>query len=448
MGIVADSPLSAYVEAVGRRLAEAPPAVPTALSFHLVDQDTPNVFALPDGHVFVTRGLLVAVTSESELANVLAHQIAHMSAHDLPRRASGMDALSFGAVLVRAAVSGRSDGANEFPGFPMGTGIVERFPVAVEAVADARGAARAARAGFDPRGMATALRGLAAVLQAAEGAPPLPGFFFSHPSRPDRLTRAASQADTLAPAAAPPAFSADRARHLQRLDGMLVGPNPADGIFVGNRFLQRVRGYALRLPDGWTRLHSRSAVGAVSPTGGAQIILERRGPGDSPTDVAQRFIDEISVRLGLRIERGERVRFGGLPAHRVLATADTPNGPVQLEVTWFSHAGEIYRFASAARPEAAARYRAVVRNAARSFHALGDRERTEIFEDRLRVVAAAEGETLAALSARVGNVWTLATTAAVNRRAEDARLAAGDDLAVAVRVSYRGRDLSAAPLPR
>lgn len=446
MGIVADSPLSAYVEAVGRRIAEAPPGTNTALSFHVVDQNVPNVFALPDGHVFVTRGLLVAVTSESELANVLAHQIAHVAAHDLPRPASGMEALSFGAVLVRAAVSGRSDGANEFPGFAMGSGTVEGFPVAAEVAADARGVARAARAGFDPRGMVTALRGLAAVLRAAEGPPRLPGFFYTHPSRPDRLERVASQAETVAPAATAPA--ADRLRHLQHIDGMLVGPNPADGIFVGDRFLQRDRGYALRLPDDWTRLHSRSAVGAVSPVGGAQIVLERRGPGDSPSDVARRFIDEISVRLGLRVERDEEVRFSGLPAHRVLAVADTPNGPVKLEVTWFSHAGEIYRFASAARPEVAARYRAVVRNAARSFRALGDRERTEIFEDRLRVVAAGEGETLAALSARVGNVWTRAMTAAVNRLAPDARLAAGDSIAVAVRVPYRGRDLGAKPLPR
>jgi predicted Zn-dependent protease len=94
MGLVADSRISAYVDAVGRRLAGSSPAASIALSFHVVDQDEPNVFSAPEGHVFVTRGLLASVNSESELANLIAHEIAHVAAGDLPRRTRGMDALT------------------------------------------------------------------------------------------------------------------------------------------------------------------------------------------------------------------------------------------------------------------------------------------------------------------------------------------------------------------
>jgi predicted Zn-dependent protease len=447
MGLVADSRLSAYVDAVGRRVAERPPAASMALSFHVVDQDEPNVFAAPEGHVFVTRGLLASVNSESELANLLAHEIAHLVARDVPRRTSGMRALTFGAVVMRAARSPEPDGGSAFPGYAMGVATIERFPVDAEASADARGQELAARAGFDPRDMVAALRGLDAVARASEGTPLIPGFFISHPSPHDRLVQARSRADALAPTEGSTGAS-DPRRHPRLLDGILVGPNPADGVFVGDRFLHHDLGYALRLPEDWMRLRSRSAVGAVSPEGDVQIVLERQDSGGDPAASAQQFIDELSERLRLRTLSAEPLRVGGRPAHRARVELETPGGPVQSELTWFAHEGAIYRLASAERSHAVTKHQAVLRNVARSFRPLTDRERTEIFEDRLRVVAAREGETLADLSARTGNVWNLAKTAAANRVEAGARLEAGRLVKVAVRAPYRGRDLGAKPIPK
>lgn len=447
MGLVDDSRLSAYVDAVGRRLAERSSAASLALSFHVVDQDEPNVFAVPEGHVFVTRGLLASVNSESELANLLAHEIAHVAAGDLPRRTSGMDALTFGAVVMRASLFSEPGGGVASPGYAMGAATIERFPVDAEAAADSRGQKLAARTGFDPRDLVGALRGLDAVARASEAPPLIPGFFISHPSPEDRLVQARSRADALAPGQAP-AGAADRWRHLRLLDGMLVGPNPADGAFVGGRFLHHDLGYVLRLPKGWTHLRSRSAVGAVSPEGDVQVVLERQGSGGDPAAAAQQFIDELSERLRLRVLRAEPLRVGGRPAHRARVQLEVPGGPVHAELTWFSQEGVIYRLASAERPEAAVQHQRVLRNVTRSFRPLTDRERIEIFENRLRVVTAHEGETLADLSARVGNVWTLAKTAAVNRVEAGAKLDAGRLVKVAVRAPYRGRDLGAKPLAK
>jgi predicted Zn-dependent protease len=447
MGLVADSRISAYVDAVGRRLAGSSPAASIALSFHVVDQDEPNVFSAPEGHVFVTRGLLASVNSESELANLIAHEIAHVAAGDLPRRTRGMDALTFGAVVMRASLFPELDGGSAFTGYAMGSGTIERFPVDVEAAADPHGQELAARSGFDPRDMVAALRGLDAVARASEEAPLIPGFFISHPSPQDRLAQARSRADALAPREVPTG-TANLRRHLRLLDGMLVGPNPADGAFVGGRFLHHDLGYALYLPEDWTHLRSRSAVGAVSPEGDVQIVLERQGSGGDPAASAQQFIDELSERLRLRVLRAEPLRVGGRPAHRARVELEAPGGPVHVELTWFAHEGAIYRIATAERPEAVVKHHMVLRNVARSFRPLTDRERVDIFEDRLRVVAAREGETLADLSIRTGNVWTLAKTTAVNRVEAGARLDAGRLVKVAVRAPYRGRDLGAKPLAK
>jgi predicted Zn-dependent protease len=438
MGLVDDEALGAYVESVGRRAAEGSSG--GTPSFHLVDQDEPNVFADPEGQVFVSRGLLVGVHSESELAHLLAHQLAHTEAGDLTRRAYGVDALSFGAVVMRASLFAHEGREGGFPGYAMGDARIGRYPFESEAAADARARESAAATGFDPRGLARALRGLRAVVKAAEDVPLIPGFFVTHPSAPDRLALAQAGTPTGA------LVGAARERHLRRLDGMLVGPNPAAGIFVGDRFLHRDLGYSLRLPKGWKRLHSRNAVGAVSPGGEVQIVLERQGEGSDPAAAAQQFLDGLSERLRLRVERSEDLLGGPLPAHRMTAVGDTPGGPVQVDLTWYSFAGVVYRLASAARPEQVAKFQALVRGVARSFRPLSDRERSEIFEERLRVVAAGGGETLAEISARTGNVWSPAKTAAVNRVRTTEPLAAGRSVALAVRRPYAGRNLGAKPL--
>ena len=50
-----------------------------AIRFHVVEMIEPNAFALPGGHIYVSRGLLALVNSEHELANVLAHEVAHVA---------------------------------------------------------------------------------------------------------------------------------------------------------------------------------------------------------------------------------------------------------------------------------------------------------------------------------------------------------------------------------
>ena len=80
MSISADATVLEYVSEVGRRVAVASSRPELPYEFTVINSSEPNAWAMPGGKIGVTRGLLVQLESEDELAAVLGHQIAHAAA--------------------------------------------------------------------------------------------------------------------------------------------------------------------------------------------------------------------------------------------------------------------------------------------------------------------------------------------------------------------------------
>lgn len=75
-----DPLLTAYVDSVGQHLAKKSRRPNLTYHFRIVDSPVINAFALPGGYIYIHRGLLDLLQSESELAGVLGHEIGHMAA--------------------------------------------------------------------------------------------------------------------------------------------------------------------------------------------------------------------------------------------------------------------------------------------------------------------------------------------------------------------------------
>src|SRR5919199_4131612 len=80
IGLVNDEALQSYVQQIGSKLAAASERPNLPWTFKVVDDASPNAFALPGGFIFVTRGLLDLMDSEAELATVVGHEIGHVTA--------------------------------------------------------------------------------------------------------------------------------------------------------------------------------------------------------------------------------------------------------------------------------------------------------------------------------------------------------------------------------
>ena len=79
-GVYPDPALNAYVNRVGQRLASHSHRPELKYHFNVVNDSSPNAFALPGGFVAITRGLLVSMEDEAQLAAVLGHEIGHITA--------------------------------------------------------------------------------------------------------------------------------------------------------------------------------------------------------------------------------------------------------------------------------------------------------------------------------------------------------------------------------
>src|SRR5215470_12893641 len=105
VGLVRDPRLVGYVRSVGGRLAQAAQRSDITWRFNVADDADANAFALPGGWVYVTRGLVVLLNSEDELAGVVGHEMAHVIERHAARRASA--ATPFAAIFgVPAAILG------------------------------------------------------------------------------------------------------------------------------------------------------------------------------------------------------------------------------------------------------------------------------------------------------------------------------------------------------
>ncbi len=420
MGLVVEPKLQALVQTVGERLARQAPPRAFTYRFQIVDQWSPNAFALPGGAVFISRGALALSSSEDELAGVLGHEIAHVAlrhaaARQAVERGLGPFALGFGGARYLAAFSREQ-----------------------ESEADEAGQRIAAAAGYDPRGLASFLQKLRNSERLLLGASRLPTFFDTHPSTTTRFADMAESAEHLRWKRVE-GVAGDPASYLARLEGLVMGDDPSEGFFRGNRFLHPDLDFTLVFPDGWTAVNTPAAVGAVAPQGNARVALELAAEGTDPQTVAREFLRVEAPRLHAEVQDARALTIAGLPAFEVRGWLPTPAGLIAGRMTWLGYRGRVYEVSAAAVGAGAPQSLELSRIAVRSFRPLTPEERSSVQVMRLRVVQAHRGETLGDVAHRAGSALDLERTALANGVFPETRLAPGTPIKVAVAEPYVAR---------
>jgi len=188
--LVADARLQRYVNRVGRWLASQTERPDLPWQFGVLEAPQLNAFAVPGGTIFVTRGLVQRMRSESELAGVLAHEIAHvLRKHHLKAIQKSARTGLAGEALTHALKNSRPEARDKLIGF--GTEMYTRgLDKSDELEADRLGVVIAARAGYDSYGLPSVLQTLQA-MNAQDSALAL--MFKTHPAPAERLSALAEK---------------------------------------------------------------------------------------------------------------------------------------------------------------------------------------------------------------------------------------------------------------
>jgi predicted Zn-dependent protease len=427
MGIARDAERQAWLRAVGDRLAKHSPRRGVEYRFFIVEMDEPNAFALPDGRIYLSRGVLVLVNSEAELANVLAHEIGHVAARHHAQRDAHQKTFGLSTLAGRVAGGGKQE-EGEFIGGVDGAFAYGRNQ---ERQADVIGMEIAGAAGYDPAGMGDFMRSLDRSMRLLHGYSMQRSYFATHPATPERVAENHARAEIERHAKAPLARRSSTSLR-QHLDGMPAERPASEGVFVGNRFLHADMGFSLRFPVGWEPLNRSSAVAAISKKRDAIAMLQVAGEDVTPEEAARAQAEEH----GFGLDAGRALRIGGregLPAFRAEVVIETPFGSVIGTATWVGLGKQVYRLLCGVERGRPARVAGVCRSFSRSLRALSDAERAEISELRLRFLEALEGETLSALVRRSGTEWSLNRIAVINGLQVDDVLSAGRFVKVVMR---------------
>ncbi len=436
MGLLGGPEINAYVRAVGTRLAASSPRRDVPYAFHVVDTPEPNAFAIP-GHVYVTRGLLVLLNDEDELAGVLAHEVGHIAARHAVQRLSR----ALPAGILTGVVSGVTGMASPLLGslFRAGGSLATEALLAPysreqEREADRVGQDIVARAGWDPAALARSLATLERVERLGDEPRRRPSFLDSHPSTPERARTTAAHADTLARAARP-ADAETPAVFLARLDGLVVGRGAAQGVFVATTFLHPELGFHVRFPEDWRTENGPTAVAGATRDGAIGMVVSVAGGGTDPMDGVRAFEKEVGQPLLARVER---TTLGGMPAARMSGSAESGERRVALELWWVALDGRVFRLTGVAPPRTDGAHRSLLAAVAATFGALTADERASIQERRLRLAAGRAGETVSAFAARTRTPWRPELVAVANGLAADAKVPTDRPLKVALTEPYAG----------
>jgi len=319
IGLVADEALQQYVQRVGASLAAESERPGLPWTFRVVDDPTPNAFALPGGFIFVTRGLMNLMNSEAELASVLGHEIGHVTAKhsvtQISRAQLAQVGLGIGAVLLPdLAPAANIAGA----GLQL---LFLKYGRDAERQADELGFKYALAENYDVREMADVFAALQRAGRAS-GQSPLPSWLATHPDPGERIER--TQARLAALDRPLTKLVSDRPEYLQHVDGLVYGQNPRNGFFEGSVFYHPELRFRIGFPDGWQMQNLAQAVIAASPQQDAVIQLTLSRQAD-PVAAARAFLSQQGVRAGATFQEP----VNGIPAAGSYFEAATQQGVVQ-----------------------------------------------------------------------------------------------------------------------
>ncbi|MCW5720880.1 MAG: M48 family metalloprotease [Devosia sp.] len=390
-GVYSDRPAEIMVARIVGRLLAAANQPNAQYQVTILDTSEVNAFALPGGYIYVTRGILALASDTSELAAVLAHEIAHVTL----RHARARTDKTRTTQIVDRVITGIFGGDTSTDATANRTRqSLAAFGQNQELEADREGIKFAGKAGYDPQAAARFLGVMSrfAAFSAGTSAGD-DGFLSSHPSTPARISKAMDTARSMFGAS--DLGESDRDGYLAAIAGLSFGDSPAQGSIVGQRFIHPGAKFSFTVPQGYALQTAQSAVVGVAGDGEAV----RFDSADVQPNMA--LVDYLKSGwiAGLKADTVKAHSYNGI---------DMASGLAQTDQWFFRVAvmrldGAVYRFIFAAKADSA-RFAAGAEATLQSFRRTDASDLNQIRKLSVRVVTAKANDTADSVARQMANI--------------------------------------------
>ena len=228
--LVEDPVVLEYVDRLGQDIVKHSDArVPFVIK--VIDSDEVNAFALPGGYFYVNKGLILEADSEAELAGVMAHEIAHVTARHATEKMTKAQLLQFASLPALFVGGGYWTQYGIYQGLGMGMSLaVLGISRKAEEESDQLGTQYLWNSGYDPQAFISFFE----KLQAKEKDKPgkFASFWRTHPTHESRIEKVQEEISYLPPkdeyVLNSSEFERVKARLIQ-IDNSLLTPGSSSG---------------------------------------------------------------------------------------------------------------------------------------------------------------------------------------------------------------------------
>lgn len=313
---------------MGQRVAKVSDRPDLAYDFTILDTDILNAFAVPGGFVFVTRGILMEIADEAELAVVLGHEITHVAAwHGLEMlQKAGL----LGTLTALGVVGGAALGAGEAAiALAQAASVYENLYLlgygrANELEADRYGILYASHAGYDPEAAYTFFSRLEKIEKEEQTSQRISPYWKTHPDTSERVQKAHKWIAAINQSELPLTYNRDKYQGL--VAKLPHGESAERGTIEGRKYKNIPFGLTVEVPPGWKLDNSRS-----------QTLVAFSGPEPEVRGTLSRF--RLTRETGVQEFAKQLARQWGVP-EAVVRDVDYPAGHGLL----WQYGGDYMRF--------------------------------------------------------------------------------------------------------
>jgi predicted Zn-dependent protease len=386
-GVYENPRLQAMVDKLVARLVAASERPDVKYKVTILNSPAINAFALPDGELYVTRGLIALANDESELASVLAHEMGHVIARHAQIREEQVREARIASRALSEVVNDPQMSALALAKSKM---TLAAFSRAQEYEADGIGVGIVARAGLDPYGASRMLADMQRNADLSGGSSHAVDFLANHPSTPDRIRRVIADARQLS---GPGIGQRDRDQYFADLNGAVYGEDPSEGFVRGRRFIHSRLGFTFLAPPGFTLDNTAQAVLGLKDGGTEALRLDvvsvpaEQSLSDYLKSGWMEHVDPASV---------EDFTLNGFPA----ASASATGTDWSFRLFVVRYGSDVYRFIYAAKhmtPQVDASFKQSID----TFRRMSLKEAAEVKPLHIKIVSVGPHDTVASLARRM-----------------------------------------------